>query len=234
MTSEEFEDPEDLVSLEERNQMLFASIGLPIARMVYLGEFDPETVTRAELAKALTSLGNTRDDAFEIYLTQIEEEIPLVAHCISQERFSSAVVLLFTLFEAEVNSLIRLLMRVRDFSSSKITDALKGTSFDTKLDVILPLLEVEIPDRFRNSALQCRSIRNVVVHNKATPALMADTGVQNSDREIADARAKNFFFENSIDRLKDDLKDFFEISLNRDPSVQWSARLFEKYFKANE
>lgn len=212
--------------------MLFAGIGLPMARMIYLGEIDPEIITRDELATVLKTLGFTRDDAFEIYVTQIADEIPLVAHCISQDRFGSAVVLLFTLIEAEVNSLIRVLMRIRDFSSAKITDALKGTSFDTKLDVLLPLLEVEVPDRFRNAAMQCKSIRNIVVHNKATPALMADTGNQDSDQEIADARARQFFLENPIDRLHNDLKDFFDLSLGRDPSVQWSTALFKKYFEA--
>lgn len=234
MATEAFEDPEDSISPALQNKMLFASIWLPMARLIYLGEIDPETVTRDELAKALKGLGYTRDDAFEIYITQSEDDIPLIAHCISQDRFGSAVVLLFTLIEAEVNSLIRLLMRIRDFSSAKITDALKGTSFDTKLDVLLPLLGVEVPDRFRNAALQCKSIRNIVVHNKATPALMADTGNQDSDRDTADARASQFFFENPIDRLQNDLKDFFELSIRRDPSVQWSAVLFKKYFKVRE
>lgn len=170
--------PEDSLSMAEQDLMLFAAIGLPLARMIYSGEIDPETVSRDELAKALTALGHTHEDAFEIYLTQIEEEMPLVAHCIIQGRPRSGVVLLFTLIEAEVNSLIRILLRIREYSASKITDALKGTSFDTKLDVLLPLLEVEVPEHFRNVALQCKSIRNIVVHNKATPALWRTLGTR--------------------------------------------------------
>lgn len=66
--------PEDSLSMAEQDLMLFAAIGLPLARMIYSGEIDPETVSRDELAKALTALGHTHEDAFEIYLTQIEEE----------------------------------------------------------------------------------------------------------------------------------------------------------------
>jgi len=222
------------VSISEQNQMLFSAIGLPVARMVYLGEIDPESVSRDELATKLKALGNTFEDAFELHITNVEEEMQLVAHCISQEQQKSGVVLLFTLFEAEVNSLLRILMSIRDFPASAITDALKGTSFDTKLDVLLPLLEVEVPDRFRNAALQCKSIRNAIVHNKATPALMSELANRDSDSELSNGRSLIFFSENPIDRLKTDLKSFFDLSLHEDTAMHWSYHLFEKYFKSQE
>jgi hypothetical protein len=228
------ETSEDSMPLVEQNSMLFGMIGLPLARMIHSGEINPETVSREELVTALLALGRTHEDAFEIYLTQIEEDMPLVAHCICQRRPRSGVVLLFTLIEAEMNSLIRILLRIRGFSPSKITDALKGSSFDTKLDVLLPLLDVEVPDRLRNVALQCKSIRNIVVHNKATPALMADIGIKDSDGELADERSRKFFTENPIERLQLDLKDFFELSINNDSAMQWSAQLFDKYFRGTE
>lgn len=225
---------EDSLSLAEQNLMLFAAIGLPLARMIYSGEIDPEVISRDELVKVLTAMGRTHENAFAIHLTQIEEEMPLVAHCISQGRPRSGVVLLFTLMEAEVNSLIRILLTIRDYSASKITDALKGTSFDTKLDVLLPLLEVEVPERFRNAMLQCKSIRNVIVHNKATPALMAEIGNKESDIELANERSAKFFSENPIEQLQADLKDFVELSVSQDSAMQWSAQLFEKYFEISE
>ena len=213
---------------------MFACIGLPLARMIHSGKIDPETVSREELANVLKTLGNTHENAFEIYLTQIEEEIPLVAHCVSIGHPRSGVVLLFTLIEAEVNSLIRVLLRIRSYSASKITDALKGTSFDTKLDILLPLLEVEVPERFRNMALLCKSIRNVVVHNKAAPALWADMESKDSDSQLADKQSAKFFSENPIERLQTDLKDFFDMSVSHDSAMQRSAQLFDKYFKTKE
>lgn len=222
---------EDSVSLAEEDQLLLAFV-IPLARMIHSGKIDPETVSRDELVTALKALGNTHEDAIEIYVTQIEEEMALVAHCVSCGRPSSGVALLFTLIEAEVNSLIRVLLSIRGYSASRITDAIKGTGFDTKLDVLLPLLEVEAPERFRNVALQCKSIRNVVVHNKAMPALMADIGNKKSDSQLADERSARFFSENPIERLQADLNDFFDMSVSHDSAVRWSTQLFDKYFNS--
>lgn len=225
------EHPKESVSVATQNHLLFAAMALPLARMTYSGEIDPETVTLDVLQSKLKALGNTCEDAFELHIRHDEEDMSLVAHCISKERARYGVVLLFTLIEGEVNSLIRILMRIRNFSSSAITDALKGTSFDTKLDVLLPLLEARVPDRFRNAALQCRSIRNVVVHNKATPALSFDSGDKASDSELAEVRSARFFSENPIERLQADLNEFIDGGCSEDSSMQWSAHLFEKYFK---
>ena len=226
--------PEEFVSAAEQNKMMFVALYLPIARMVHSGEIDPETVSHEELSAKLKALGNTFEDAFEIHITHLEEEMQLVAHCIEQGQAKSGIVLLFTLIEAEVNALIRILMRIRGFPPSAVTDALKGTSFETKLDVLLPLLEVEISARFRNTALQCKSIRNVVVHDKAAPALMSDEGNKDSDSKLANARSFNFFSQNPLSRIEADLKDFSEGSLHKDPAMQWSSQLFAKYFEVEE
>lgn len=228
------EHTDESISIAELNQMLFVAMVLPLARMVHSGEIDPETVSRDELVTKIAALGNSLEDAFEVHITHIEEEMQLVAHCISHGQPKSGVVLLFTLIEAEVNSLLRILMSIRDFSASAITDALKGTSFDTKLDVLLPLLEVDVPSRFRNAALQCKSIRNVVVHNKAAPALMSDVANRGSDGQLANERSLRFFSENPIDRLQADLKEFFEGSLHEDTAMQWSYHLFDKYFQRQD
>ncbi|WP_349741504.1 hypothetical protein [Roseateles cavernae] len=225
------EDSQANVSIAEQNVLFFGAVALPLARMIYLGEVDPETVARDVVASKLHALGHTHEDAFEIHLTHVEEDMRLVSHCISENNPKSGIVLLFTLIEAEINSLIRILMRIRDFSASVITDTLKGTGFDTKINVVLPLLNANIPDRLRNAAIQCRSIRNVVVHNKATPALMADSGRKDSDSEIANQKSAAFFAENPIERLQADLKDFVDASISEDPAMQWSAYLFDKYFK---
>lgn len=91
-----------------------------------------------------------------------------------------------------------------------------------------------MPEHFRNVALQCKSIRNIVVHNKATPALMADIGNKDSDSELVDERSARFFSENPIERLQTDLRDFFNLSVSHDSAMQRSAQLFDKYFKSTE
>jgi hypothetical protein len=221
-------------SREEQNHILFAAAVLPLARMIHSGRMDPETVTRKEFFDALIQLGTSGENAFEIHVRRVDEEMRLVAHCIEVSEAKSAIILLFTLVEGEVNTLIRMHLTIRGFPHGTISDALRGTDFDTKLDVLLPLLDVSVPDRLRNAALQCKAIRNMVVHNKATPSLAASTGDKPSDLEVATARANRFFAENPVDRLHRDIQDFFDRCMSENPAVQWSKHLFDKYHARDE
>jgi hypothetical protein len=158
----------------------------------------------------------------------------LVEHCVAEAESKSGIVLLFTLLEGEVNTLLRIHLRIRGFSPNTITDALRGTDFDTKMDILLPLIGIPVSERIRNTALQCKAIRNLVVHNKATPALMADPGIKSSDSEVAEERADRFFAENPTDRIKFDIQEFFDQGVEASPDVQWGRHLFEKYYERRE
>jgi hypothetical protein len=222
----------EFVSRSEQKHMVFAAVILPLARMIHSGALEPEAATREQFFQALQGLGRSHDDAFEIHVTRVPEEMRLVTHCVAEGEAQSGVVLLFTLLEGEINSLLRMHLSIRGFTANAITDALRGTDFNTKLDVLLPLLEVTVPERLRNAALQCKAIRNAVVHNKAMPSLMADVGNKQSDTEYASERAAKFFLENPIQRLQEDLEGFMDGGLYANPAVQWSRYLFEKYFEA--
>ncbi len=120
------------------------------------------------------------------------------------------------------------------FSNSIIIDTLKGTSFSIKLDVLLPLLDVNVPDRIRNAALQCKSIRNMIVHNKVMPALMSDVENRASDGELLNERSQKFFLENPVEYLQADLRDFTQKSVSENTAMQLSHSLFEKHFMKQE
>jgi hypothetical protein len=224
----------EFVSKAEQSKMLFAAVMLPLARMIHSGQINPETITRDGFFDALRKLGQSHENAFEILVTQVEEEMRLVAHCVSEGEAKSGVVLLFTLIEGEVNALVRTLMRIRGFTAGAITDALRGTDFDTKVDVLLPLLGVTVPDRLRNIALQCKAVRNLVVHNKASPALMSEMGTKPSDIETASERAERFFAENPIERLRADLTAFVDTGIAEDEAFQWGQHLFERFYDLGE
>jgi hypothetical protein len=222
----------EFVSRAEQDHMLYSAIFLPLARMIHSGSIDPEAVTRDQLVEALLALGKSNEDAFEFHVTRVEEEFRLVAHCIAEGEAKSGIVLFFTLLEGEINTLLRIQLRIRGFTPNTITDALRGTDFDTKLDVMLPLVEVAVPERMRNAALQCKVIRNLVVHNKATPSLMTDSGIKGSDVEVASERAARFFAENPVERLQKDLQKFIDDGIETNSAVRWARHLFEKYYAA--
>lgn len=224
----------EFVSRAEQSQMLYGAVMFPLARLIHSGRINPETISREAFFDALRELGRSHDDAFEFYVTRVDEEMRLVGHCVAEGEAKSGIVLLFTLLEGEVNTLLRIHLRIRGFSPNSITDSLRGTDFDTKIDVMLPLLDVPVPERIRNTALQCKAIRNLVVHNKAAPALMADVGNKSSDSEVAKERADRFFAENPIDRIRSDIQEFVDEGIESSTDVKWGRHLFEKYYERGE
>lgn len=222
----------EFVSKAEQNHMLYASIVFPLARMIHSGQIDPETVTRDELVSALLALGQSDEEPFEFHVRRVAEEMRLIAHCVSEGEAKSGLVLLFTLLEGEINTLVRIHLRIRGYNKGAITAALRGTDIDTKLDVLLPLLEVAVPERLRNVVHQCKAIRNLVVHNKAAPNTMTDDGVKDSDSDVASDRAERFFLDNPIPRLQDDIDKFFDEGVEASEAIQWSRHLFTKYYEA--
>lgn len=225
---------EDDLPADLRKKIISAAVLLPLARMIYSGDIDPKNISEDKFSDIVRSLGKTHENAFEVMVERVDKEMHLVAHCVAEGHSKSGAVLLFTLIEGEVNALLRFHMRIRGLSQKLITDALKGISFDIKLNVLLPLLGVTICARFRNTALQCKAIRNLVVHNKATPNLMFESETTPSDTEIADERATRFFIENPVNRLQVDIKDFFDNGANEAPSVQLANSLIEKYLLSPE
>ena len=224
----------EFVSRAERNHMLAAVVILPLARMIESGEIDPEAITRAQFFTALEKLGESNENAFEVYVNRIEEETRLISHCIGEKEEKSGVVLFFTLLEGEINTLLRMRLRIKGFSQKSISEALQGTDFETKLDVLLPLFEITIPERLRNSALQCKSIRNLVVHNKGTPNITSREGDKPSDMEVADKRASKFFADNPLSRLQLDLHNFMSDAINSSWAVEWASHLFARYYERGE
>ena len=221
----------EFVSRDEQTQIVYAAVSYPLARMIHAGLIDPETATREQFFEALEQIGKSQDNAYEFHVTRLDKEMHLVSHCIEVDEAKSGIVLLFTLIEGEVNTLLRIHLRIRGFSPNAITDALRGTDFDTKIEIMLPLLEVTVPERMRNAAYQCKAIRNLVVHNKATPSLMAKEGDKASDSEVASERASRFFVENPVERLQADLQAFVDEGIRENASVQWSHHLISKYYE---
>ena len=203
---------------------------LVLARKIYAGDIKPDEITSAEqFILVIQQLGRAHEDAFEFNVDDIESDVQLIRHCIEQEKYHSAIVLLFTLLEREINTIIRTLLRIRGMSHGTISDALKGTDFATKLDVLLLLLEAEPPPRFRQVALQCKTIRNLVVHNKATPSMFADVGNRQSDHEVATTRAREFFGLHNIGKIEADIRDYFDSSVGLSTEVQQAWALLDRF-----
>src|SRR5665647_2754249 len=95
----------------EGREIIYKLIILPLAQMIFAGELNPVTATRDEFYNALQDLGMNHENAVEAYLTHLPEEMALVHHCVEQSQPRAAIVLLFTLLESELNTLVRVHLR---------------------------------------------------------------------------------------------------------------------------
>ncbi|HLQ26081.1 MAG TPA: hypothetical protein VK138_09400 [Acidiferrobacterales bacterium] len=198
---------------------------LALAKKIYAKEINPSEITSVEQLSAIVQkLGRTHEDAFEIHIERVSDDVKLIRYCIDQAEHSSAIVLLFTLLESQINSVIRILLRIRSYSHGAISDALKGTDFSTKLNVLLPLLGAAPLPRMRQIALQCKTVRNMIVHNKATPDVYADAGDRPGDYETIRERTRKFFEVHSLDQIERDIQTFVDSSVSSNEEVKqaWS------------
>lgn len=216
------------ISTEDKLRIIINVFSLPLAKMINAGEIDPETITPSEVISLTQTLGTKQDNALELYIDKIPNEITLIRHCLETGAKRSAIVLLFTLLEGEINALTRMHLSIRGFKSKAITNALQGINFEAKFNILLPLLGVSVPERIRNMAIQCKGIRNPIVHNKASPKQFSDSHEKESDYDNADNRADKFFIDNPVDRIEHDLRNFISEGINENPDYQLAVELLSK------
>jgi hypothetical protein len=121
------------------------------------------------------------------------------------------------------------LLRVRGFTNGEITDAIKGVDLKSKLDVLLPLLDVRPSLNVRQLRAASQSIRNSIVHFKATPSISTNEGDSYGDHEQLMQKAEDFFRSHPIKNIRSDLASFVDICASQCPEIQAAYRLLERF-----
>lgn len=203
---------------------------LVIARMIGTKQLDPSTITsKRKFILVLDKLGRTNDYAFDIHMERVPQKINSIRACLQNDDAESAIVLLHTLIESEVNTAIRILLRVRGYTHPSITDALRGADLKLKLDLVLPLLGAESSARIRQLALESQGIRNASVHFKAQPDVVTDLDTREGDHTAIKAKAIDFFRCNSITRIEREIAPFVDIIIAKCPEVKKAHELFQRF-----
>ena len=141
----------------------------------------------------------------------------------------SAIVLLHTLIESEVNTVARIFLRIRGFSNTKITTAIAGIDLKSKVDVLLPVLGIKVNDRIRQLTSESQRIRNAIVHFKATPTICSNVDEFAGDYEVSKLKASEFFSRNTIASIERDLGRFVDDCASQCPEIQAARALIECY-----
>jgi hypothetical protein len=203
---------------------------LVVARMIGTNRLDPATVTTPEdLFAVLQKLGRTPDDAFELHIERVPQKLKSIDACASGGDPESAVALLHTLIEAEVNTATRMILRIRGFSHSAISDALRGMDLKSKLNVTLPLMGVDPGPRIRQLASESQAIRNASIHFKAHPDVWTDAQTQEGDHDQLRKKAADFMRRNAIEDIKLALESFVDVCLSGCPEVRQALELCRRF-----
>jgi hypothetical protein len=227
------EDKQNLIEEDLRHEATkyFKSMAaLIIARMIWTKKIDPSKIkSKKKLLSIIGQLGRTGENAFEVHTARVPDKIATIRGCLNGSDPESAVILLYTLIEGEVNSVIRILLRIHGYSHAAISNAIRGTDFKSKLDVILPLMGVDISPRIRQIALESQAIRNASVHFKAQPDFWSDSGKCEGDHDTILNKATEFIERNSIDRIEIVLAPFANTCISQCKEVQQAYALLHRF-----
>lgn len=203
---------------------------LVIARQIFARQLNPSRLrSKKQFRELISRLGREDDSPFEIHIDHVAARVDSIRHCLEHGDPQSAIVLLHTLIESEANTAVRLLLRIRGFSHSAITEAIGGTDLKSKLDVLFPLLGVQLSPRFRQLAYESQRVRNAVVHFKGKPSLFTDAGNHRGDHEITLEKAKEFFDRNSISAIRGELEPFVDKCGTQCPELQAAHKLLNRF-----
>ncbi len=205
-------------------------IALTLARMIGTKEIDPSKIkSKKKFHQLIDQLGRTENTPFEIHINRIPERINSIRITLESGDPQSAIVLLHTLIESEVNTVVRLFLRVRGFSNTTITTAIAGIDLKSKVDVLLPVLGIQVSSRIHQLTSESQRIRNAIVHFKATPTLFSDVHEVAGDHEVSKLKASEFFSRNTILSIERDLGRFVDDCASQCPEIQAAHALLERY-----
>ena len=203
---------------------------LVVARLIGTKQIDPAKIrSKKKFLALIDRLGRTDEYAFEFHIDHLAQRLNTIRLSLENGDPQSAVVLLHTLIESEVNTVLRLYLRVRGFSNSAITTAIGGIDLKSKLDVMLPVLGVQPSARIHQLASESHRIRNAIVHFKATPTLVTDEDTHDGDHDASELKAKEFFRRNTISSISKELEPFVDVCASRCPELIAAHALLERF-----
>lgn len=219
--------PDDVFNVEELAQRVIA---LTLARMIGTKEIDPLKInSKKKFHQLIDQLGRSEDNAFEFHINHLPERINSIRITLESGDPQSAIVLLHTLIESEVNTVTRLFLRVRGFTNTQIKTAIAGIDLKSKIDVLLPVLGVQVNARIHQLTTESQRIRNAIVHFKANPTFTSDVGEVAGDHEASELKALEFFSRNSIVAIERDLGRFVDDCGSQCPEIQTAYALLERH-----
>lgn len=198
---------------------------LSIVRLHNGGEIDLYQIkTINHLKDVLNKIDVDDSYSTEIYITSDQSRLKSANLCLQSGDPESALIIVSSLIESEVNTLIRHALRLRNFSHGTITESLKTADLKTKIKLILPLLEIKIHEREKQIAFDQISVRNSILHFKASPK--TKDSPQSEFEKVRD-HVEGFFSKHPMDVIEKHFSEFVNLYISKQPHVSQAFHLFD-------
>lgn len=205
-------------------------VALVIARLIRTKQIIPSKIrSKRRFLDLWEKIGRSDDYAFEVHIDHSENRLNSIQLCLENDDPVSAVLLLHSLIESEVNTTVRVLLRLRGFSNSEITDTIKGVDLKSKLEVLLPLLDIRPSHNVRQLRSASQNIRNSIVHFKALPLIATNEGERKGDHDVLMEKAADFFRSHPMKVIRKDLSSFLDTCVSQCPEIQSAHRLLRRF-----
>jgi hypothetical protein len=230
LSNELVDETEVKLRLAELKIKLRATFSLSMVRMHNAREIDIYQIVNSDhLRAAIDQIGIDDKNSIEIHMSSGSSKLESARLCLESGDLESALIVVSSFIESEINMVIRIALRLQNFSHGTISASLKGTDLKTKINVILPLLQVKMSERQRQIALNQNSVRNNILHFKAVPMLDHVNGQSESDYDKVKNQAKAFFDEHPLDIIDHCFLSFVDCIVNEQPHFQHAFELFERF-----
>jgi hypothetical protein len=220
--------PQEPIDEAELTLKIRATFSLSMVRMHNAGEIDLYQIKTLDLLHAvIEQIGVDDNNPIEMHISSKPSRLESARLCLESGDSESALIVVSSFIESEINTAIRIALRLQNFSHGTISDSIKGTDLRTKINVILPSLQVRMSERQRQIALNQNSVRNSILHFKAVPLLEHDKGSSESDYHKVKNQSEDFFERHPLDIIEDCFLSLVDCVVNKQPHFKYAFELFE-------
>ena len=191
----------DKESLQVIKMAAYKSCILPLARFIFEQGFLENPIENHKIFEDFWKLaGIEANHDLEFHSMPMDVHSKAIKSAIDENQDISAAILIAISIEEDVNSIFRIACIAKGYTHKKITQFIKEVSMKTKVELVLPLLGINVPKRYKTAIFEFLPFRNNVVHGKAIPSFGnvltgESTDSIESNRERAQSLIKTYPFE---------------------------------------
>ena len=222
-----------LDSIEEiRNYAAYKGYIIPLSRYLH-----NEKITTLEINHQLL-INNFLNEAengdnykVELHPDTIAIYLEPIKSLTKKKHYLSAAILTSVALEEQINGLMRVGCSAKGYEHKSITKYIKETALKTKIELILPLLGINVHEAHKNTIYQFLPLRNSAIHGKAIPSFHSKEETLDSAEENEE-KAKQLILQYPITKIQRYIEES-EKALTNIPELLLAHEILTKRLSEN-